>query len=88
MLLCLGRGGGWVGWGGGGGGVHRMSLDPEPRAAASLGHRRLEATERMPLCMLTKALATGKATNEFNVLDKNEIQVDTYLSRSLDGEAA
>ena len=32
--------------------------------------------------------ATGKATSEFNVLDKNEIRVDTYLSRSPDGEAA
>ena len=42
-------------------GVHRKLLDPEPRAAASLGHwwLHLEATERMPLCTLAKALATG-----------------------------
>ena len=48
----------------------------------------MEATARMPLCTLAKALTTGKAMNEFNVLDKNEIRVDTYLSQSPDGEAA
>ena len=39
----------------------------------------MEATERTPLCTLAKALATGKTASEFNVLDKNEIRVDTYL---------
>ena len=48
----------------------------------------MEAMERMPLCPLAKALATGKTTSDFNVLDKNEIRVDTNLSRSPDGEAA
>ena len=43
---------------------------------------------RTPLCTLAKALATGKTTSEFNVLDKNEIRVDTYFSLSPDGEAA
>ena len=38
----------------------------EPRAAASLGHRRLEAMARMPLCTLAKALTKGKTTSEFN----------------------
>ena len=58
------------------------------RAAASLGHRRLEATGRMPLCTLAMALATGKTTSEFSVLDRNELRVDTYFSRSPDCEAA
>ena len=58
---------------------HRKSLDLEPKAAASSGHWRLEATERTPLCTLAKALATGKTTSEFNVLDKNEIRVCTYF---------
>ena len=44
--------------------------------------------ERMPLCTLGKALARGKATSELNVLDKNEIRVETYLSERPDGEAA
>ena len=67
---------------------NRKSLDLEPNAAASLGHWRLEATERMPLCTLAKTLAMGKTMSEFNMLDKNEIRVDTYLSRSPDGEGA
>ena len=67
---------------------HRKSLDLEPKPAASLGHWRLEATEMMPLCTLGKALATGKTTSEFNVLDKNKIRVDTYFSLSPDSEAA
>ena len=69
-------------------GGHRKSLDLEPKAADSLGHWQLEATERMPLCTLAKALATVKVTSEFNVLDKNEIRVDTYFSLSPDSEAA
>ena len=63
---------------------HRKSLDLQPKTAASLGHWRLEATARMLLCTLGKALATGKATSEFNVLDKDEIRVDTYFSLSPD----
>ena len=69
-------------------GGHQKSVDLEPRAAASLGYWRLEATARMPLCMLGKTLAMGKATSEFNVLDKNEIQMDTYFSLSPDSEVA
>ena len=37
----------------------------------------LNVMTRMPLCTLAKALATGKTTSEFNVLDMNEIRVDT-----------
>ena len=69
-------------------GGHGKSLDLEPKVAASLGHWQLEATERMPLRTLAMALATGKTTSEFNVLDKNEIRVDTYFSLSPDREAA
>ena len=36
-------------------GGHRSLLDLESKAAASLGHWQLEATERMPLCTLDKA---------------------------------
>ena len=39
----------------------------------------MEATARMPLCTLGKALAMGKTTSEFNVPDTNEIRVDTYF---------
>ena len=52
-------------------GGHRKSLDPKPKPAASLGQWLLEATERMTLCTLPKALEMGKTTSEFNVLDKN-----------------
>ena len=38
--------------------------------------------------MLAKTLATGKTTSEFNVLDKNEIRVDTYFSWGPDSEGA
>ena len=48
----------------------------------TLGHWRLEATASLPLCTL------GKTTSEFNVLDKNEIRVDTYLSEHRDDEVA
>ena len=48
----------------------------------------MEATVRMRLCTLGKALATGKTTSEFNVPDTKEIRVDTYLSERPDGEAA
>ena len=58
---------------------HRKSFDLKPKATASLGYWQLEATERMPLCTLAKAIAMDKTTSEFNVLDKNEIQVDTYF---------
>ena len=47
----------------------------------------MEATERMPLCTLAKALATGKTTNEINVLEKDEIRVDTYLTERSGCEA-
>ena len=66
-------------------GGHRKWPDPEPRAAASLGYGRLRARARLPLCTLGKVLTTGKATSKFNVMDK-ELRVDTYFSRSPDGE--
>ena len=55
-------------------GVHRTSFDPDPKAAAILGHKRSEAMERMPLDTLAKALATGKTRSEFNVLDKSNVE--------------
>ena len=54
----------------------------------SLGHWRSEATGRMLLCTLGKALTMGKTMSELNVLDKKEIRVDTYLPEHPDGEAA
>ena len=69
-------------------GGHRKSLDLKSKAVACLGHWRLEATARMPLCTLAKALAMGKTTSEFNVPDKNEIRMDTYFWRGPDSEAA
>ena len=44
--------------------------------------------EKMQLCTLARAVVTGKTTNKVNVLGKNEIRVDTYLSERPDGEAA
>ena len=68
--------------------LSRKEFDPEPKVAASLGHWRLEATARMPLCTLGKALTTGKTTSEINVTDMNEIRVDTYFSWGPESVAA
>ena len=48
----------------------------------------MEATAKIPLCTLGKALTTSQAMSEFNVTDMNEIRVDTYFSRCPDNEAA
>ena len=46
------------------------------------GHSALQATRRMPLWALAIALATGKNTKLFGVLDQNENGFFTYVQGS------
>ena len=58
------------------------------KAAAGLGHSALQATQRMPLWALAIALATGKNTKLFGVLDQNENGFFTYVSQRAESRAA
>ena len=57
------------------------------KAAASLDTA-LQATRRMPLWALVIALATGKNTKLFGVLDQNENGFFTYVSQRAGSKAA
>ena len=57
------------------------------KAAAGLDTA-LQATRRIPLWALTIALATGKNTRLFGVLDQNETQFFTYVSQRAESKAA
>ena len=52
------------------------------------GHSALQATRRMPLWALAIALATGKNTKLFGVLDQNENGFFTYVSQRAGSKAA
>ena len=52
------------------------------------GHSALQATRRMPLWALAIALATGKNTKLFGVLDQNENGFFTYVSQRAESKAA
>ena len=52
------------------------------------GHSALQATRRMPLWALAIALATGKKTKLFGVLDQNENGFFTYVSQRAGSKAA
>ena len=52
------------------------------------GHSELHATRGMQSWTLAMALAMGKNTRSFSVLDKNEIRFYTYVSQRAEGEAA
>ena len=58
------------------------------KADAGLGHSALQATRRMPLWALAIALATGKNTKLFGVLDQNENGFFTYVSQRAESRAA
>ena len=51
------------------------------------GHSALQATRRMPLWTLAIALATGKNTRLFGVLDQNENGFFTYVSQRAGSKA-
>ena len=53
-------------------------------AASRAMHSKLHS----PLWALAIALATGKNTRSFGVLDRNETQLFTYVSQRAEGEAA
>ena len=57
------------------------------KAAAGLDTA-LQATRRMPLWALAIALATGKNTKLFGVLDQNENGFFTYVSQRAGSKAA
>ena len=52
------------------------------------GHSALQATRRMPLWALAIALATGKNTKLFGVLDQNENGFFTYVSQRAGSKTA
>ena len=52
------------------------------------GHSALQAMRRMPLWALAIALAMGKNTRLFGVLNQNETRVFTYVSQRAESKAA
>ena len=48
----------------------------------------LQATRRMPLWALAIALASGKNTRLFGVLDQNKTRFSTYMSQRAESKAA
>ena len=52
------------------------------------GHSGLQAMRRMPLWALAIALATGKNTRLFGLLDQNETGFFTYVSQRAESKAA
>ena len=58
-----------------------------PKAAAGRDTA-LQATRRMPLWTLTIALATGKNTRLFGMLDQNKTRFSTYVSQRAESKAA
>ena len=51
------------------------------------GYSALQAMRKMPLWTLAIALATGKNTRLFGVLDQNETRFFTYLSQRAESKA-
>ena len=65
-----------------------LRITVEAAAGTRSGHSALQATRRMLLSALATALATGKNTRLFGVLDQNETRVFTYVSQRAEGKAA
>ena len=65
---------------------HYLSCDS--KSCCRSGHSALQATRRMPLWALAIALATGKNTKLFGVLDQNENGFFTYMSQRAGSKAA
>ena len=64
---------------------HYLSWDS--KSCCRSGHSALQATRRMPLWALAIALATGKNTKLFGVLDQNENGFFTYVSQRAGSKA-
>ena len=60
----------------------------EIKSCCRSGHSALQATRRMPLWALAIALATGKNTRLFGLLDQNETGFFTYVSQRAESKAA
>ena len=63
-------------------------LSGDSKSCCRSGHSALQATRRMPLWALAIALATGKNTKLFGVLDQNENGFFTYVSQRAGSKAA
>ena len=58
------------------------------KSAAGLDTLRCRLTQRIPLWALVIALATGKNTRLFGLLDQNETRFFTYVSQRAESKAA
>ena len=56
-----------------------INLSRATKSCCWSGHSALQATRRMPLWTLAIALATGKNTRLFGVLDQNKTRFSTYV---------
>ena len=65
-----------------------LEIAREVKSCCRSGHSALQATRRMPLWALAIALATGKNTKLFGVLDQNENGFFTYVSQRAGSKAA
>ena len=65
-----------------------LEIAREINSCCRSGHSALQATRRVPLWALAIALATGKNTGLFSVLDQNETQFFTYVSQRAENKAA
>ena len=67
---------------------YNLSRARDSKSCCWSGHSALQATRRMPLWTLAIALATGKNTGLFGVLDQNKTQFSTYVSQRAESKAA
>ena len=65
-----------------------INIAREIKSCCKSGHSALQATRRMPLWALAIALATGKNTRLFGLLDQNETGFFTYVSQRAESKAA
>ena len=65
-----------------------LEIAREIKSCCRSGHSALQATRRMPLWALAIALATGKNTRLFGLLDQNETGFFTYVSQRAESKAA
>ena len=65
-----------------------INLSRATKSCCWSGHSALQATRRMPLWTLAIALATGKNTRLFGVVDQNKTRFSTYVSQRAESKAA
>ena len=68
--------------------VTELEMAIDSKSCCWSEHSTLQATRRMPLWTLAIALATGKNTKLFGVLDQNTTRFSTYVSQRADSRAA